>query len=643
MTSRAFGWLTALSFLAIGVAAFAPILGTGFLGDDWMFLDLVSRAENASVVFAPLNARYTRPLIVLVYYVQYHVFGLWPIPGHLLVVALHVFNAWLVTQLVLRIAPPPQRLMAFGAGLIFLLFAGHSEAISWLAGMADAAIVPFILGALLIFDRSLIAARPAGLIATAVAVGSGGLLAKETTLLLPALALAWGMARLDVPVRIRLTRTLAFVAAMGAVCAAYWLFREARFGSALGAYAGMGTSEGHRLDVARMFLLRSFLPPGRSAMYLWQYGRDWWLFGAGIAALAIVAIREPRSRPGLGFLSVALVIALAPALPLSISLVSTLTERYVYLATVFSCALLAWMITRLVANRTAAVTVLILAALFQWRGLSRSNAAWILGDQVFRSSVTGVLALAREHAPLSASTILLLNMPDANDRPYVNAAGLPTAVRLSGSELPDAARMLRVVAMHSSTTGTTRIAPVREGLRFGVRLAPDGLVDQWLQDTPEYTVVTKGPRHFSIDMKPGPRRILLAYSSEGQVRLAAALNGTPSGHLVTPAADAECHGPVRFAGWAFDDQPGVEVIVQRRSGAAWIDLPRPEWKRGTRPDVSQLFAGFPDADRGEWTLDVPCTPGADAEIRVVARDAAGETAVIGARTIGRGSSAPSGR
>jgi hypothetical protein len=638
MTSRTFGWLTALSFLVIGLAAYAPILGTGFLGDDWMFLDLVSRAEDASVAFAPLNSRYTRPLIVLVYYVQYHVFGLWPIPGHLLVVALHVFNAWLVVQLLLRIAPAPQRLIAFGAGLIFLLFAGHSEAISWLAGMADAAIVPFMLGALLIFDRGLGATRPAASIATAVAVGSCGLVAKETALLLPALAIAWGAARLDVPARTRLMRTVAFVAAMGIVCAAYWLFREARFGSALGAYSGMGTSEGQRVDVARMFLLRSFLPPGRAAMKLWQLGGDWWLFGAGIAALAIVAFKDPRSRAGLGFLCVALAISLAPALPLSISLVSTLTERYVYLASVFSCALLAWTIARLMPNRAAAAAALVVVSLFQWRGLAHSNAAWVRGDEVFRSSVTGVLALAREHAPMSASTILLLNMPDANDRPHVNGAGLPTAVRLSGTELPDPARMLRVVAMHSSSAGITRIAPVREGRRFSVRVAPDGLVDQWLQDTAEYSIATSGPRHFAIDVKPGPRRSLIAYSSEGRVRLAATLNGTPSGHVDVPV-DVECRGPVRFAGWAIDDQPGLEVIVQSRRGDAWIDLARPEWKRGTRPDVSQLFAGFPDADRAEWTLDVPCAPEARVDVRVVARDAAGDTAVIGARTIGRAPSA----
>ena len=135
MPERRFLLLLAGAWLVLGVAAYRSTLAVGFLGDDWMFLDLVSRAHGLSVLFAPLNFRYTRPLIVLVYYLNFHGFGLWPVPAHLVVVLLHVFNAWLVSALVLRLAPPPNRLMAAGAGLLFLLFAGHSEAVAWTAGM----------------------------------------------------------------------------------------------------------------------------------------------------------------------------------------------------------------------------------------------------------------------------------------------------------------------------------------------------------------------------------------------------------------------------------------------------------------------------------------------------------------------------
>jgi len=182
-------------------------------------------------------------------------------------------------------------------------------------------------------------------------------------MLLPALALAWGIVPLDrQPWRQRFARTAIFVAGAALVCVAYWLFREARFGSALGAYAGMGTSEGQRVAIARMFVLRTFVPPGRIAVALWAHHLDVMLVAAVAAGVVAVAAIDRGSRPGLAFLAMALAIALAPALPLSISLVNTLTERYIYLATVFSCALTAWVIVRLVRPQAIAAVLVVCIA-----------------------------------------------------------------------------------------------------------------------------------------------------------------------------------------------------------------------------------------------------------------------------------------
>src|SRR5207244_11322806 len=140
-------------------------------------LDLIAGTHTPGVIFAPLNARCTRPLVVLVYYVIYRLFGLWSFPAHLIVVLLHILNACLVYVFTLRVMPRPNQVAAAGAGLIFLLFAGHSEAISWVAGMADAAVVPFVLGSLLLLDRAIAADRPWAPMALAWVVGAAGLLA----------------------------------------------------------------------------------------------------------------------------------------------------------------------------------------------------------------------------------------------------------------------------------------------------------------------------------------------------------------------------------------------------------------------------------------------------------------------------------
>jgi hypothetical protein len=644
MTPRQFRWLAAVLYLVVGLIAFAPILHVGFMGDDWMFLDVVSKGRNALVIFAPLNARYTRPLIVLVYYLNFRHFGLWPFPAHLVVALLHVLNAWIVCMLVARIAPPPNRVMAVGAGLIFLLFAGHSEAVSWVAGMADAAIVPFLAGALLLFDRGLAASRPGRWFVAAWLVGAAGLLAKETAMLLPALAFAWGILPLNrQPWRQRLVRTAIFCAGASVVCAGYWLFREARFGSALGAYAGMGTSEGQRVAIARMFVLRTFLPPGRIAVVLWAHYFDVLLAAAVAAGAVVVAVIDRRSRAGLAFLAMALAISLAPALPLSISLVNTLTERYIYFATVFSCALVAWVIVGLVRPRSVAAALIACVAAAQWHYLARSNRGWIRGDEVFRATVSGLVALARDHGPLGPSVILLLNMPDTIDRPHVDGAGVVTALRLVQPGIPDPEGHVRVVAMHRSRTGTEEIRPVRDGRRFTVDLGDDTLVDGWMTDTADYSVVEQSPHRFAIDVKPMTRRALVAYTTAGQVRLAAEIDGVPFGFVDLPAAskDARCDDPsLRFAGWALDDRPGLQVNVEgetARQPGVWTPLGTVDWRRGRRPDVSGLYPGYPDALRAEWNFAVACdavrSSGGAMRVRVVARDSAGQAVLLGMRTV----------
>ena len=640
MSRRLFLSLAAVAYVAAGLAAFAPILHVGFMGDDWMFLDVVAKAKSALVAFVPLNARFTRPLVVLVYYFNYHHFGLWPFPAHLALVLLHIFNAWLVCLFVLRLAPPPNRLAAGGAGLVFLLFAGHSEAVSWVAGMADAAIVPFIVGSLMLFDRALDAPRPAPWFLAGWLAGASGLLAKETAMVLPALALAYGIVPLHGrPWRPRLARTAMFAGGLALVCVAYWVFRTTRFGSSLGAYAGMGTSEGQRIAIARMFLLRTFVPPGRIAVTLWAHYLDLVLFAVLASAAAFVAVRDRRSGPGLAFLAMAMFLALGPAFPLSISLVSTLTERYVYLATVFSSALVAWLIVRIVRPPLLAALVIVLVAGLQWHDLARSNRSWIRGDEVFRSAVSGLIALAQTHGPLGASTIVLLNMPDTIERPYVDGAGVFSALRLMNPGIPEPEAHVRLVAMHDSPTGDEHVQVQQSGRRFTVDLGRDTLVDGWLRDTGDYTVLQREPHRFTIDLAPMPRRALVATVSSREVRLVTELDGTPFGFIDVPPGDAVCDMPtLRLAGWALDDEDGVDVVVERedsRTPGRWAALGAAEWRTGTRPDVTALFAGYPSAARAEWGYALPCAAvrSGPLRIRVVARDRGGQRIELGTRTV----------
>jgi hypothetical protein len=652
MSERRFLLLLGAAWLVIGLAAYWPILRVGFLGDDWMFLDLVSRAHNASVLFAPLNSRYTRPLIVLVYYLNYWLFGLWPVPAHLVVVLLHVFNAWLVSLLVLRLAPPPNRVMAAGAGLIFLLFAGHSEAIAWVAGMADAAVVPFIVGSLLLFDRALDAERLARWMAAAWIVGLAGLLAKETSaVVLPALVFCYGLVprAQTVPpsplpgygatsTRQRLLRTAAFVAVIVVSCAAYLYIRALRFGPMLNTMTGMGTSEGQRVAIARMFFVRAFAPPGRPAYALWLFGWDRWLLAAALLAAAAVAIVYKRDRWRLAFVVAALLVAIAPALPFSISITTTLTERYLYLTTVFSSILVAWLIVRLVPVRPVAVALLAIAAAGQWVYLARSNATWVRGDEVFRSVVSGIASIAERNRPMDTSAIVLLNMPDTINRGCVDAAGVPTALHLSGA-LPDPGNQLRMIAVHDSPPKAEPVVVQRDGTLFRVDLGSGRLIEPpcLARTTAEYAATSDDPHRLDVRMQAMTRRAIVVYATGDAVREAAVLDAHPFGFVDLPANDATCEaGALRVAGWALDDREGLDVRIEREDAGGWTPIGSARRERGTRPDVTGLFPGYPAAGGPAWEFQLPCSGiHAATRFRVVARDSAGQEAILGVRTVRR--------
>ncbi len=641
MPTRQFLVLTGAVYLVTGLLAFAPILSVGFLGDDWFFLDVIAKADNALVSFAVFNARFTRPIVAFTYYLNYRYFGLWPVPAHLAAVLLHVFNAWLVCVLTLRLAPRPRRLMGFGAGLIFLLFAGHSEAVAWVAGMADAAVVPFLIGALLLFDRALDARKPGRWMAAGWIVGACGLLGKETAMVLPALAGAFGMSVLHAENwRRRLTRTAIFAGGAALVCAGYWMFRAYRFGSALGAYSGMGTSEGQRIGVARMFILRTFVPPGRVAVYLWVHHLDLVLLAAVATAAGIVALRDSQSRRGLAFVAIATLIALGPALPLSISLASTLTERLLYAATVFSSILTAWLIVRLVQPPALAAIVIAAVAAANAYYLDKSNRTWKGEDAVFRSVVSGVRSLAAEHGPLERSVFFLLNMPDTIERPFVDGAAVFPALRLGTPAVEPPEVHVRIVAMHTgSAPGDVKVE--QSGRQFTVDVGQNRLVDEWLRDTDDYTVVRRTPHQFTVLLKPILRRAVIATWNRGQVRFLDEFEGTgrPFGSVDLPALDPACDGPsLRFAGWALDDEDGVEVSVEREDEArgSWRPLGAADWRRGTRPDLTWAFHDFASPDRAEWNYWMPCGAAGiplPARIRVVARDRRFHEAVIGTRTV----------
>jgi hypothetical protein len=154
--------------VVLALAVYYPALGLGFLSDDFTLADLAARNQ-----FFGQSWTFLRPLPLL----GYKAAGAHPATLHLFNVVLHGVNAALVSRLAMVFGLAP--VQASAAGLLFLLFPAHLEAVAWCAGIQDVLMTTGVLGSILAATVSGAALSMAALIAS--------LFSKETAVAAPVL------------------------------------------------------------------------------------------------------------------------------------------------------------------------------------------------------------------------------------------------------------------------------------------------------------------------------------------------------------------------------------------------------------------------------------------------------------------------
>lgn len=141
-------WSMRLALAAATLAIYWNSLRTDFVGDDWMFLAL---AHDHSFLWnlTPLGGYHYDPVLGVIFFATYHLFGLNPIPYHLLAYAIFWTAAILVMQLGWKLSGH----LSVGclAGLLFVAVGSQYEAAIWglVAYAAGVSTVLFLAGLLL--------------------------------------------------------------------------------------------------------------------------------------------------------------------------------------------------------------------------------------------------------------------------------------------------------------------------------------------------------------------------------------------------------------------------------------------------------------------------------------------------------------
>jgi len=645
---HAAGVLVPIAYLLIGAALYASTLDIFFMSDDFEFLTIVASAQSVSVIFEPLVGRYVRPLVVLMYYVSYHTIGLAPWGYHVSTLLPHFIAAWLVYLVARRLGGDDDHLWAFLSGLLFLVFSGHSEAVTWPAGIADPILTVFLLTAFLCYLRALQPGASARWLAGMFAAVLVGTQAKEMWVVFPGLlvvhALAFGVVG-DPPARRR-----AFIAVAGtsAMVAAYLAMRHLVFGSVAGGYAGLGSSleAGVFDEQARAFLLRSFAPATPRIVHGMVRGLDLILAPLGLLLLAWSA--RGRTARVLIFSGLALVVALAPVLPLTISISTTESERFVYLPSAFSCIFLVWAIRAVLSRRALAVAACTLVIVVHAAALARANTRWEASGALTRSIVDSYAEAVLEHDPDGAAAIFILNLPDNVGGAYVFRNGFYPAVQLVRPDVgPRTGRTFPLATQSVGSFGDEVRVTKTGDRRFTIDLGSNLLSQPQLLSSFYYRILSQTPGSYEVEFGESIASALVLYLTRGRLELAGTITGPglPFGTVDIPADGASCEGDsIRFAGWALDNEGVARVTLSaiepdasaaRGTSALLADA---VWVPGERPDVARIFAGYPNADRASWEFQVPCAraarnPAGTMRVRVVAQDVGGRETLIGERTV----------
>jgi len=413
-------------FLMGGFVAYSNILNSYFLSDDFVQIGKVLSGD-LSVVWGRAQGGFFRPLFIFSYLIDTKIWAARPFGFHLTNVAFHSLNAFLTYVLSLRVVQDLKvknstgRAVAIGAGALFLLHPSHTEAVSWISGRADLIATCFCLAALVFYLGYARTGRVLQLTLSLVSF-TLALLAKESAICLPLLVVVLGI--FGGHARQKTRRNFVICTALFvSILMVFVLVRSAFIGSVVGGY---GVSQ--HLNFSPPWLrdrlleasVRSVLPalPAELSRFLFKPLQSWVfiLFSVVCASLIAAAIilrrrfhelseRREQNRV-LTMIVVLFLGSLLPVINLRLTLYQTLGERFVYLPSVFSCLLMAYLAAILLRRQAWWLTILICILGFYSVRLYHANQSWREAAALSQSIKDELVAAA------TRDRLLIINAPD---------------------------------------------------------------------------------------------------------------------------------------------------------------------------------------------------------------------------------------
>ena len=176
-------WLLALILVVVTFVAYQPAWHAGFIWDDDDHLTAnpaMTAPDGLRMIWSSLAVSRYYPLTLTSFWVQRRLWGLNPLPYHLVNIALNAINGLMVFLVLRRLRVTA----AWLAAAVWVLHPVNVESVAWITELKNTQSGFFFLGALLCFLRFEAKGQPRWYV-LALLCGACALLSKASTVVLP--------------------------------------------------------------------------------------------------------------------------------------------------------------------------------------------------------------------------------------------------------------------------------------------------------------------------------------------------------------------------------------------------------------------------------------------------------------------------
>lgn len=408
-----------LAFSLLALALYFPIIDNTFINDDHLVLLKVGVQQELNV------DGFFRPLSDITLWITYRLFGLNPIPFHGFQILVHALNAVLLLQYCYKLSGKQagnslSGLIALLAGILFLTYPFHNEAIAWILARSSLMAGSLAIASMLALVSDWKLSKKIAVIAVCYFVGMASY---ETIMVLP-LMVAAQMLILRMPVR----QIVTMLIALGFTFAAHTWLRIAVSGVFMNSY-GKGFFQGLGFNTLLKMLKsagRIFLPPSDNSGVI--------MIGFVVAMVmlgTVLFIAWKRSKNDLvscHFFYIQLccfIIAMSLPMMLGVSTRTSESDRFLYLPSLFFCSLLAFGLVYFFKQAKMRIIIVVLLLFVQVALLQENNSNWKRASKAVEQLLGEV-----KKATVRPGRLLIVNMPGEIDGAFVFRIGFSEALRL---------------------------------------------------------------------------------------------------------------------------------------------------------------------------------------------------------------------